>query len=124
MAPKEPDPPQDPAPDNSGVDQRIASLEAGQTGLENKIDRILGIISGGGPDDDDDPGDGGQPAGSGSIAHEIRAQLDKRDREAKDAAARASLTDELGQVKARVAELAEKPPAPMPRRVEKIMGWS
>jgi hypothetical protein len=120
----EPDPPKEEPTDPEGntTDQRIASLEAGQTGINSKIDRILGIISGGGPDDPD-PGDGGQPAGGKSIAHEIRAQLDARDAKAKQDAAAASLTDELGQVKAKVAELAEKPPAPMPRKVERIMGW-
>ena len=117
--PAEIEPEPDPTP-ATGLDQRVESLEHGQGALEHKIDRILGVISGGG---DDDPGDGGQPAGSGNIAEEIRAQLDKRDREAKDAADKASLTDEIGQVKAKVAELAEKPPAPMPRRVEKLMGW-
>jgi hypothetical protein len=119
----EPDPPKEETdpPADAGVDQRIASLEAGQTGLEHKIDRILGIISG--PGHDDDPGDGGQPAGGQSIAHEIRAQLDARDAKAKADSEAASVKDELGQVKAKVAELAEKPPAPMPRRVEKLMGW-
>jgi hypothetical protein len=123
MAKPETDPPKEEPtePEGNTTDQRIASLEAGQTGINNKIDRILGIISGSGPDDD--PGDGGQPAGGQSIAHEIRAQLDARDAKAKQDSEAASVKDELGQVKAKVAELAEKPPAPMPRRVEKLMGW-
>src|SRR5258708_5635142 len=121
---KEPEktPPEETAPEGNSTDQRIASLEAGQESLGGKIDRILGIISGGGPDDDD-PGDGGQPAGAPNIAHEIRAQLDERDAKAKADADAASVKDEIGGVKAKVAELAEKPPAPMPRRVEQIMGW-
>lgn len=120
---KDTDPPEEGAPPPAaGLDQRVESLEHGQESLGHKLDKILGIVSGG--PDDDDPGDGGQPAGAPNIAEEIRAQLDKRDREAKDAADKASLTDELGQVKAKVAELAEKPPAPMPRKIEKIMGWS
>jgi hypothetical protein len=120
MAKPETDPPPT-EPEGNTTDQRIASLEAGQTGINSKIDRILGIISGSGPDDD--PGDGGQPAGGQSIAHEIRAQLDARDAKNKADSEAASVKDELGQVKAKVAELAEKPPAPMPRRVEKLMGW-
>jgi hypothetical protein len=121
--PAEADPPKEEPtePEGNTTDQRIASLEAGQTGINSKIDRILGIISGGGPDDD--PGDGGQPAGGQSIAHEIRAQLDARDAKNKADSEAASVKDELGQVKAKVAELAEKPPAPMPRRVERLMGW-
>jgi hypothetical protein len=123
MAKPETDPPKEEPtePEGNSTDQRIASLEAGQTGINSKIDRILGIISGSGPDDD--PGDGGQPAGGQSIAHEIRAQLDARDAKAKQDSEAASVKDELGQVKAKVAELAEKPPAPMPRRVEHFMGW-
>lgn len=121
MAKEETSPPEETTPPATGLDQRVESLEHGQESLSHKLDRILGVISGG---DDDDPGDGGQPAGAPNIAEEIRAQLDKRDREARDAADKASLTDELGQVKAKVAELAEKPPAPMPRKIEKIMGWS
>lgn len=120
---KTPEPPKDePAPPDSSADQRIASLEAGQASLGKKIDSILGIISNN-PDDDDDPGDGGQPAGASNVAEEIRAQLDQRDAKARADADKAALTDELGQVKAKIAELAEKPPAPMPRRVEKLMGW-
>jgi hypothetical protein len=109
------------APEGNTTDQRIASLEAGQTGINSKIDRILGIISGSGPDDD--PGDGGQPAGAPNIAHEIRQQLDARDAKNKADSEAASVKDQLGQVAAKVAELAEKPPAPMPRKVERIMGW-
>ena len=101
-----PDPPKD-----AGLDQRVTSLES-------KIDRILGLLDG-----PDDPGDGGQPAGAPNIAQEIRDQLDARDRKAKADAEAATLKDELGQVKAAVTELKEKPPAPMPRKVERLMGW-
>jgi hypothetical protein len=119
--PAEEGPPQDPAPaPDAGLDQRVESLEHGQESLGQKLDRILGLMSGPG---DDDPGDGGQPAGAPNIAHEIRQQLDERDRKAKADAEAASLKDQLGAVTAKVTELAEKPPAPMPRRVEKIMGW-
>lgn len=116
------EPPEETTPPAAAeLDQRVESLEHGQESLSHKLDRILGVLSDG---PGDDPGDGGQPAGAPNIAEEIRAQIDKRDREAKDAADKAALTDELGQVKAKIAELAEKPPAPMPRKIEKIMGWS
>lgn len=117
---KDTEPPEDPTPPPAtGLDQRVESLEHGQESLGHKLDRILGVISG----SDDDPGGGGQPAGSPNIAEEIRAQLDKRDREKKEADEAASVKDQLGQVKAKVAELAEKPPAPPPKRVHKLMGW-
>ncbi len=120
---KEPetDPPKEPAAPDTGLGQRVESLEHGQESLSHKLDKILGIISGG--PDDDDPGDGSQPAGTPNIAHEIRAQLDERDRKAKADADAASVKDQLGQVTAKVAELAEKAPEPMPRRIEKLMGW-
>jgi hypothetical protein len=119
---KDTEPPEDPTPPPAtGLDQRVESLEHGQESLSHKLDRILGVISGG--SEDDDPGDGGQQAGAPNIAEEIRAQLDARDAKARSDAEAASVKDELGQVKAKVAELAEKPPAPMPRRVEKLMGW-
>jgi hypothetical protein len=107
-----PEPPAEPdAPKDAGLDQRVTSLES-------KIDRILGLFDG-----SEDPGDGGQPAGAPNIAHEIRQQLDERDAKAKADAEKQQVADELGQVKAKVAELAEKPPAPMPRKVERLMGW-
>lgn len=123
MAKEETSPPEETTPPATGLDQRVESLEHGQESLSHKLDRILGMVSGGGPDDDD-PGDGGQPAGAPNIAQEIRAQLDARDAKAKSDAEAASVKDQLGQVAAKVAELAEKPPAPMPRKIEKIMGWS
>ena len=102
-----------------GIDQRVSSLEAGQESLSQKLDKILGIVGG------DGPAEGGHPdedKGAPNIAHEIRAQLDA-DAAAKKKADEDSVKDELGQVKAKVAELAEKAPEPMPRRVERIMGW-
>jgi hypothetical protein len=113
------DPVEDPQPEQ-GIDQRVSSLEAGQESLSQKLDKILGIVGGAGP------AEGGHPdedKGAPNIAHEIRAQLDQRDAAAKKKADEDSVKDELGQVKAKVAELAEKAPEPMPRRVERIMGW-
>lgn len=110
----------DPQPEQ-GIDKRVSSLEAGQESLTQKIDKILGLVGGGHADEPSD--DDGQPAHGGSIAHEIRAQLDERDRRAKADADKQSTADELAAVKTRLAELSEKPPEPMPRRVEKWMGW-
>jgi hypothetical protein len=105
------------------IDRRVASLETGQENLSQKLDKILGIMGGG---DDHDAEGSGQPeqGGGATIAHEIRQQLDKRDAEAKKKADEDGIKNELGEVKAKLSELAEKPPAPMPRRVEKLMGWS
>ena len=96
----------------AGVEQRVDSLES-------KVDKILGILSGG----QDDPPRAEQPDGGTNIAHEIRAQLDARDaKNAADAAEREK-SDRLAAAEAKLAELSEKPPEPMPRRRERIMGW-
>ena len=50
-------------------------------------------------------------------------QLDQRDAAAKKKADEDALKNTVSEVKAKVAELAEKAPEPMPRRVERIMGW-
>jgi hypothetical protein len=109
----------DPAPEQ-GLDQRVSSLETGQQSLSEKLDKVLGIVSGGHDDQGSDPDGKGSP----NIAHEIRAQLDARDARDREDAEKKSIAEQLAATQAKVAELAEKPPAPMPRRVEKIMGWS
>ena len=98
-------------PAETGVEQRVDSLES-------KVDKILGILSG-----SDAPAEQEQPEAGTNIAHEIRAQLDERDRKAAADAEEQGKADRLAAAEAKIAELAEKPPAPMPRRVERIMGW-
>src|SRR5277367_6937970 len=116
------DPVEDPKPEQA-LDQRVSSLETGQETITQKIDKLLGLVSGDGHDDEgtDDPG---QPGGGTNIAHEIRQQLDERDAAAKKKADEDGLRGTVGELQTKLAELAEKPPAPMPRRVEKLMGWS
>lgn len=104
-------PPEDP-PAESGVEQRVDSLES-------KVDKILGILSGGDSHAEETPA--GQP--DTNIAHEIRAQLEEQDRKRAAEAAEQGKADRLAAAEARIAELSEKPPEPMPRRVERIMGW-
>jgi hypothetical protein len=108
------DPPAaDPPAESGDLPKRVSSLEG-------KIDRILDMVTGGGGDDNPEHVEPGAP----NIAHEIRQQLDQRDREAKKKADEDGVKAELGEVKTKLAELAEKPPAPMPRRIERLMGWS
>ena len=104
---------------DEALGERVSRLETGQDSLSGKIDQILGILdgSGGGQTGHDEQPSGAQP----NIAHEIRAQLDERDRKkAADDTARAD-ADRLGAVETRLAELAEKPPEPMPSRRERWM---
>jgi uncharacterized protein YceH (UPF0502 family) len=104
------------------LDARVGQLETGQASISDKVDRILGIIGGGGNDSGgtSSEADQGKPA---NVAEEIRRQIEARD--ARDAAAAddQARTDRLGALETKLAELAEKPPEPMPRRVEKLMGW-
>jgi hypothetical protein len=88
--------------------------------LEGKIDQILGILGKG----DDKPADPAEPGGGTNIAHEIRQQLDERDQAAKKKADEDGLRGTVGELQTKLSELTEKPPAPMPRRIEKLMGWS
>jgi hypothetical protein len=110
-----------PAPEE-GLDQRVGRLEAGHESMTHKLDRILGLVGGGGHDDEatEDKGQGGAP----NIAHEIRQQLDERDRQAREQADKDGLKSTVGELQTRLSELTEKPPAPLPRRIEKLMGWS
>lgn len=103
---------QAPAEETAGVEQRVDSLES-------KVDKILGILSGG----QGETPQAEQPDGGTNIAHEIRAQLDERDRKNAADAAEREKADRLAAAEAKIAELSEQPPAPMPRRVERIMGW-
>ena len=107
-----------------GLDQRVSSLETGQDSLSEKLDKILGIVGVGGGRDDEPTGQDGQPGGGTNIAHEIRQQLDERDAAAARKAEDDGLKSTVGELQAKLSELAEKPPAPMPRRVERLMGWS
>lgn len=102
------------------LDDRVSQLETGQQSLTEKIDKLLGIVSGGGDKPDGEPPAPRQPS---NIAEEIRAQLDERDRRDQAAADDKARGDRLAAVETKVAELAEKPPVTPPRRVEKLMGW-
>src|SRR5215472_1660583 len=107
--------------DDDGLSARVDNREAGQTTLTEKLDQVLGILGGKDkpaaatvPDDDGK----GHPA---SVAAEIRAQLAERDRKAaadRDQAARDGVLQDL---QAKVASLAETPPAAPPRRSTRLM---
>lgn len=118
------DDPKPPEGQDDSLAARMGKIEERQDDQGGKLDRILGILSGDGKpaEGKEEPEQkGGSPGG---IAHEIRAQLEERDR--KDAASKAEAERDgtLADLKAKVAELAEKPPGPLPRKVEKIMGWT
>ena len=101
------------------LDARVGQLETGQASISDKVDRILGIIGGGGNGSEQQE----TPAPPANVAEEIRRQIEDRDARAAAAADDQARTDRLGALETRVSELAEKPPEPMPRRVERFMGW-
>lgn len=105
------DPPADP-PADADLPRRVDSLEG-------KIDAILAKLGGEGG-----AGTETEPEGAPNIAHEIRQQLDERDRRNAEQADKDGIRAELDEVKVRLSELAERPPGPLPRRIEKIMGWT
>jgi hypothetical protein len=108
--------------DGGGQAPDLAELKARQDTLDGKLDQILSILG-------KDKGSGPAPAGTGetaaptSVADEIRAQLEERDRKAAADQDKAGHDEWKTSVDKRLAELAEKPPESPVRRAEKIMGW-
>jgi hypothetical protein len=103
--------PPEPPPADSGLGERVSSLEAGQTSILGKLDQLLGA---GGPAD--------PPATEAerpevNISEEIRRQLaDARKADAKRAPAAPAAPS--------AAELTEKAPKAPVRRVTKMMWGS
>ena len=95
-------------------------LEARVSTIEEKIDKILGLVSTKSPahaqaekvtqERLDAPG---------SVAEEVDRELARRD----DAAKAAQREEEFGSIKETVARLTEKRPESPVRKVEDIMGW-
>ena len=107
----EPAPEAQPEPAAPDLDARVGRLETA-------ISELKDAITGGG-------GQGSEtaPEPPANVAEEIRRQIEDRDARAAAAADDQARTDRLGALETRLAELAEKPPEPMPRRIERIMGW-
>jgi hypothetical protein len=103
------------------LDKRVADLEAGQSTISEKIDKILGVLDGGSGKPKEDPPAG--PGGGRSVAEEIRAQFEERDRKAAEDARRGEDKSWRESVDKALKGLAERTPEPPPRRVEKVMGW-
>jgi hypothetical protein len=107
----------DPAPAAGGLEGRV-------DGLEQKIDKILGIIG----------KDEGQAHAAAeeheetkldrptAIAEQVRAELDKARQAEREQAARDGEKSDLAAVKKQLAELQEKMPGQPVRKIERI--WS
>ena len=108
---------------NDQLSHRVNELESGQSAISAKVDQILGLL---GKDKDKVHGAAEQHTEAkldrpSNVADEIRQQLDERDRKTREDAEKQAAGSELAELRAKVAELTEKPPEPMPRRIEKIM---
>ena len=95
-----------------------ADLDSRVGRLETMISELKDAITGGGGQ-----GSESAPEPPANVAEEIRRQIEERDARERAAAEDKARTDRLGALETRLAELTEKPPEPMPRRVEKLMGW-
>jgi septal ring factor EnvC (AmiA/AmiB activator) len=103
----------------------VAEVAARQDGLEAKVDKILEVLG---------KGEGQAHTAAqqhtedrldrpSTIAEQVRAQLEEaKAREAADAEKRGQ-ADRLAAVEARVSGMAEAPPEPPQRRIEKFLGW-
>ena len=104
------DEPTEPAPE---LEQRV-------TTIEEKIDKILGLVSSNSPAHAEaEKVTQERLAAPGSVAEEVQRELERRD----EAAKREQREAEFGQVKETVAKLTEKRPMSPPRKVEQIMGY-
>jgi hypothetical protein len=102
---------EDAAPSNAELEQRVS-------GVESKLDLILEKLSGSSscaaPSSD-------PPAGPGSIAEQIRAQLAERDKAAASKADADAAEHRIKTVEERLEGMAERTPQPPERRVERMM---
>ena len=114
--------------DETGETERITSIDElreRQDRTESKLDQILGIL---GKTKDNtqanaQEGRAKELDAPTSIAEEIRLQFEERDRKAAAAADAKGKEDRLAAVETSVREMAEKPPEPPARWIEKFWGW-
>ena len=95
-------------------------LEQRVTTIEEKIDKILGLVSSNSPAHAEaEKATQERLDAPGSVAEEVERELARRD----EATKREQREAEFGQVKETVAKLTEKRPMSPPRKVEQIMGY-
>lgn len=106
----------DQSPD-AGLGERVDRLETGQDMLSQKIDQILGIVSGRAPSGSGEEQPGGRP----DIEHQVRAELARAEKEKADQQAAEDEKSEREQLRERLAALTETAPVPPQRRAERVM---
>lgn len=106
------------------LDDRVGKLEEGQQDIRGTLGEVLAILKGGKPDGDAAaPEEKAPEGGGGNIATEIQRQLAAQRQQDQAAQESQTLAERLGAVETSVRDMAEKAPGPLPRRVEKLMGW-
>lgn len=108
------------------LDDRVGALENGQHEIRDTLTEVLGILKGGKPASDAPAAqeETAPPAARGeNVAIEIQRQLAAQRQQDQAAQESQTLAERLGAVETSVRDMAEKPPGPLPRRVEKLMGW-
>jgi hypothetical protein len=110
----------DSEPGGEALTDRVEQLEDGQNRILSKLDELLG----GGRKDQPEPDGGTRPA---SIEEQVRAELDRKEKESKAAAAkdadkaeRKTMREQMAAMAAKLAEA--KPQQPQPRRERAMWG--
>ena len=99
-------------PSNAELEQRVS-------GVESKLDLILDKLSGSSSTPQAPAAD--PPAGPGSIAEQIRAQLAERDKASADQASADAAEQRVKTIEDRLEGMAERTPQPPERRIERMM---
>lgn len=96
---------------------RVQSIDERFAAQDSKIERLLSMLSGGAAKE--------EPAEPEDIGARVKEELDRRDKEAADKAAADREREERESIKAQLAKLAEKPPAPPRNRLKAFVsgGW-
>jgi hypothetical protein len=105
-------------PPEGDLDDRVTRLETGQTQIIGRLDQLL--AGGHRKAEEHEENKLGRPT---SIEEQVRAELERKDREASEAADKEGTKTALATVKDTLAKLTEvKPVQPQPRRQRVMWG--
>lgn len=106
------------ADDDNGLEDRVEKLETGQQSIIGKLDELL--TAGHRKAEEHQETRLGRPT---SVEDQVRAELERKDREAAEKADKDAERAERESIKERLAKLAEvAPAAPQPRRQRFMWG--
>ena len=106
-----------PGPD-AGLADRVERLESGQSSIIRKLDELIGGAHAKAADHTET-----RLSRPSSIEDQVRAELDRKDREARDTAEKEGTKTDLQAMREQLAKLTEaKPVQPQPRRQRVMWG--